>query len=924
VLRYTEVWRETVTRAARWVDFDNDYKTMDLPYMESVLWAFKRLWDKGLVYEGVRVLPYSWAAETPLSNFETRLDDATRERQDPAVTVRFRLLPAAGEPEADLLAWTTTPWTLPSNLALAVGPGLDYAVLEHAGRRVILGEAALGKYDSALEGARRVGSVPGRALVGRRYEPLFPFFRDTPNAFRVLGADFVDVEEGTGVVHMAPGFGEDDMVACEAAGIPVVCPVDEKGRFTGEVPPWAGLLVFDANAPILRDLHERGALLKRDTIVHNYPHCWRTDEPLIYRAMNSWYVRVTAFKDRMVELNQQIRWIPEHVRDGLFGKWLENARDWSISRNRFWGSPLPVWKSDDPRHPRVDVYGSLEELERDFGVRPPDLHRPGIDALVRPNPDDPSGRSTMRRVEHVLDVWFDSGSMPYAQVHYPFENREWFESHFPADFIVEYVAQTRGWFYTLMVLATALFDRPPFRNCICHGVTVDESGRKLSKRLRNYPEPEAVFRTHGSDALRWYLVASPLLRGGDLRVELDGKPIGDVVRGVLNPLWNAWHFFTLYANADGLRGRPTRAGGSVLDRYVLAKTRDLVRDVGARMDDYDVAGACASVSGFLDALTNWYIRRSRPRFWRAEKDADKQAAYDTLWTVLEALCRVAAPLLPLLTDEIHRGLTGRESVHLADWPDPEALPAEPDLVADMDRAREVCSTALAMRRVKGVRIRQPLPALTVAGPGAERLAPYRDLVADEVNVKEVRLAADIEAFASFRLAVNARAVGPRLGQATQRVLAAARAGEWSRDAGGRVRVGGETLAPDEYELRLDPRPGVECQALPGGALVAVLDFTLTERLVQEGRARDLVRVVQQARRDAGLHVSDRIRLSLRLPPEWKESVAAFRDYVAESTLAEQLDLEGRLDGEALLRQEAELGGASVELALARHGEPAAR
>jgi isoleucyl-tRNA synthetase len=509
VLQYTEAWVEYVTRQARWVDFQHDYKTMDLPYMESVIWAIKQLWDKGLIYEGFRVMPYSWAAETPLSNFETRQDDCYRDVQDTAITVRFELEPVPGEDRpTDLLVWTTTPWTLPSNLAIAICGEIDYAIFELEGRRVILGEETVAKYESQLEGARRVGSVLGHELEGRRYRPLFPFFADAENAFCVLAPGFVDTEEGTGVVHLAPGFGEEDMEACTEAGISVVCPVDDSGRFTAEVPPWEGQLVFDANAPITRVLRDRGALFKHESYVHSYPHCWRTGEPLIYKALSSWFVRVTAIRERMVELNREINWIPEHMQQGQFGKWLEGARDWSISRNRFWGSPIPIWRSDNPRYPRIDVYGSLDELERDFGVRPDDLHRPAIDALVRPNPDDPSGESMMRRVPEVLDCWFDSGSMPYAQVHYPFENEQWFDEHFPPDFITEYVGQTRGWFYTLMVLATALFDRPPFKNCICHGIVLDENAQKLSKRLRNYPSPEEVFESYGADSLRWFFASS--------------------------------------------------------------------------------------------------------------------------------------------------------------------------------------------------------------------------------------------------------------------------------------------------------------------------------------------------------------------------------------------------------------------------------
>ena len=467
----------------------------------------------------------------------------------------------------------------------------------------------------------------------------------------MLGADWVETAEGTGVVHLAPGFGEADLATCEEAGIPVVCPVDEQGRFTAEVPDWAGERVFDANAGIIRALKDRGVVVRHETYDHAYPHCWRTDTPLIYKAMSSWFVRVSAIRDRMLELNQRITWVPDHVRDGSFGKWLEGARDWSISRNRFWGSPIPVWKSDDPAYPRIDVYGSLDELERDFGVRPDDLHRPAIDELTRPNPDDPTGRSTMRRVEDVLDCWFESGSMPYAQVHYPFENAEWFESHFPGDFICEYIGQTRGWFYTLHVLSTALFDRPAFETCVVHGVLLGDDGQKLSKRLRNYPDPVEVFDELGSDAMRWALLSSAAVRGGDMVV--DRRPIEEAVRQALLPIWNTWSFLSLYANAEGLRGSTVSSAEHVLDRYALAKSRQLVERVTARMDAYDLSGACAEVLAYLDSLTNWYVRRSRDRFWTGD-----QAAVDTLHTVLEVLCRVAAPLLPLLTDTIWPALTG--------------------------------------------------------------------------------------------------------------------------------------------------------------------------------------------------------------------------------------------------------------------------
>jgi len=919
VMRYTEAWQETVTRQARWVDFKHDYKTMDLSYMESVMWAFKQLYEKGLIYEGYRVMPYSWAAQTPVSNFETRLDNSYRERQDPAITVRFALHARGAEPALDLLVWTTTPWTLPSNLALAVGPAIEYAVFAKGAERIALGEASAAAYEAELEGWTRAGSVTGAELVGRTYEPLYPFFARTPNAFRVLGADFVDTGEGTGVVHLAPGFGEDDMAACQAAGIPVVVPVDENGRFTSEVPTWAGELVFDANRPIMRDLKDRGVLFRQATIVHNYPHCWRTDQPLIYRAMSSWFVKVTAIRDRMVERNREINWVPGHIRDGLFGKWLEGARDWSISRNRFWGSPIPVWLSDDPRFPRIDVYGSLDELERDFGIRPDDLHRPAIDALVRPNPDDPSGNAMMRRVPDVLDCWFESGSMTYAQVHYPFENREWFENHFPADFITEYVAQTRGWFYTMHVLAVALFDRPPFQNCICHGVVLDENGQKLSKRLRNYPSPEEVFASYGADALRWFLVSSGILRGLDLQIDREGHAIREVVRLVTKPIWNAWYFFSLYANADGIRATPRADAQGVLDRYILAKAGVLVSGVERAFEVYDIPGACAQIASFIDALNNWYIRRSRDRFWAAEHTADKRDAYDTLYTVLVTLLRVAAPLLPLVTDAIHRDLTGEDSVHLCDWPDAAKLPADPELVRAMDRAREVCSAALALRRAKDVRVRQPLRALVVAGADVESLRPFSALIADEVNVKSVELSSEIERYASFRLQVNARTVGKRLGKKTQGLIAASKAGRWTRLADGSVEVEGERLEGEDFAILLEPREGVVCQPLASNDAIAILDLAIDPSLAAEGVARDVVRAVQQARREAGLHVSDRIRLALDLPEDWRAAAEQFRGYIAEQTLATELALGAPPAGGGYSSHAAEMSGENLRVALRRAG-----
>ncbi|MFC5289202.1 isoleucine--tRNA ligase [Actinokineospora guangxiensis] len=884
VLQYTGAWRDYVTRQARWVDFDNDYKTLDLDYMESVMWAFKSLWDKGLVYEGFRVLWYCWRCETPLSNTETKMDDTYRNRQDPAVTVSLRLdAPGTELDGVHALVWTTTPWTLPSNLAAAVHPEVDYVVVEafdHPERRYLLAEARVSAY------ARELGDEPtvvsrhtGADLLGTRYRPPFDFFVGRENAHQVLAADYVTTEDGTGIVHIAPAFGEEDKVVTDAAGIEVVLPVDPHGRFTAEVAPYQGLQVFEANKPIIRDLKDAGLLLRHETYDHPYPHCWRCGNALIQRAVSSWFVAVSRFKDRMVELNQQINWVPGHIKDGQFGKWLENARDWNISRNRFWGSPIPVWVSDDPEYPRTDVYGSLEELERDFGVRPSDLHRPSIDELTRPNPDDPTGKSTMRRVPEVLDCWFESGSMSFAQVHYPFENREWFEDHYPGDFIVEYNGQTRGWFYTMHVLATALFDRPAFTNCMAHGIVLGDDGQKMSKSLKNYPDVNEVFDRDGSDAMRWFLMASPILRGGDLVVTERG--IRDAVRQAVLPLWNSYYFLALYANAENKAGVFRVDSPHVLDRYALAKTRQLVESVTAAMDAYDISGACQSVREFLEVLTNWYVRRSRERFWSGDTDA-----VDTLHTVLEVVCRVAAPLLPLTAEVVWRGLTGERSVHLADWPSAEALPQDDALVAGMDRVRQVCSSALALRKANKLRVRLPLASLLVAAEDVAVLEPFVELIRDEVNVKAVELTTDVAAHGRFELVVNARACGPRLGKDVQKVIKAVKAGEWTTDESGAVVAAGLTLLEGEYERRLvavDPGATAE---LPGG--LVVLDTTVTAELAAEGVARDLVRVVQQARRDAGLAVSDRIALTVDAPAEVVAAVSAHEAFIAGETLADTL------------------------------------
>ena len=865
VLQFTDDWETYVNRQARWVDFENDYKTLDISYMESCLWAFKTLYERGHVYQDYRVVPYSWAVESPLSNFETRLDNSYRTRIDPAVTVAYALNDVPAEdPTAPthILIWTTTPWTLPSNLAVAVNNNIDYAVIAQGDRRLVISANAYAKYAKQLGTEEPVGYLKGSELVGCTYTPPFPYFADTPNAFRVLAGDFVEDGEGTGIVHMAPGFGEDDLVVCRAEGIPVVVPVDQAGRFTDQVPDYAGLQVFEANKPIITALKEAGVLIRQDSYPHNYPHCWRTDEPLIYKAVNSWYLRVSDFRERMVELNQNIAWLPGHIKEGLFGNWLANARDWNIARSRFWGTPIPVWLSDDPAYPRVDVYGSIAELEADFGVKITNLHRPYIDELVRPNPDDPTGKAMMRRVEDVFDCWYESGAMPFAQVHYPFQNKKWFESHFPGDFIVEYVAQTRGWFYTLMVLGTMVFDQEPFRACICHGVVLDENKQKLSKRLRNYPDPIEFFDQYGSDVMRWFLISSTVLAGGDVAIPREGKVLAQAQREALMPLANAYSFFALYANIEQIEPKLVTTADAVLDRYILSKVADLAATVAAELAQFEIPPACHHVTRFMDALNNWYIRRSRARFWGREdgsaEGGDARQAFDVLYTVLVQLCQVMAPLAPILTEKIYRALTGDRSVHLTDWPDPDAIVRDHDLVAEMDLVRAACSATLAVRERARLRVRLPLAELTIAHPDAPRLAPYLALIQDEVNVKAVTLSTDLAAFGKQELKVNPR-IGKVLGAKMKPVMAASKAGNFTLLDDGRAEVAGEILTPDQFDLRLVTPEGSAAEPV-GGLGAAVLNVAVTPELEREGLARDIIRAVQVARKDADFAVTDRIAL----------------------------------------------------------------
>ncbi|MCL2411642.1 MAG: isoleucine--tRNA ligase [Treponema sp.] len=904
VLRYVEEWRQTITRLGRWVDFDNDYKTMESDYMETIWWIVAALWKKGLLYEGHYILPYCPRCATVLSNHELNLG-GYKDVHDPSVTVRFKINSENKNTfpqDSYFLAWTTTPWTLPSNLALVLGPDIDYVLIEDltVNCHYILAEPRLGIYYKNESDYKIVWQKKGAELAGLQYEPLFPYFENSPNAFRTFLGDYVTTQDGTGIVHTAPGFGEDDERVLRGTGISVVCPVDAECRFTNEVTDFAGLFVKDADKAIIEKLKQEGKLVKRDQLLHAYPHCWRCSSPLIYRAVASWFVSVEKIKQDMLNANSEIHWVPEHIKEGRFGKWLEGARDWAISRSRFWGNPLPIWRCDTCA--KIICVGSRAELKELSGVYPDDLHKHFVDEITIPC----ECGDTMNRIPEVLDCWFESGAMPYAQNHYPFKNKEFFESHFPSDFISEGLDQTRGWFYTLTVLSAALFKKSAFKNCIVNGLVLATDGKKMSKSLRNYTDPNEVINMFGADALRLFLVHSAVVKADDLRYSDEG--VREVMKSILIPLWNAYSFFVTYANIDKFTAISAPINPvNLLDQWILSEAQTLVEKVGGALDAYDLSRAVDPILRFIDLLNNWYIRRSRRRFWRSididniANDTDKIEAYCTLYEAIKTLITVAAPFMPFTTDAIWQNLriaSDPESIHLVDYPVSIEKRRDKSLESRMASVMSAVSIGRSLRSLYSIKMRQPLRKAELVTRNQEEknaLIEMADIIREELNVKELVFSDNEEALVEYEVKANFRVLGKELGKdmkaAAARIEALSSVEIQSVIEGASLAIdipcesGVRTLEITIDKLDVRRIEKANLRVLNEGTLTVGLDMEITRELSMEGDIRDLIRGIQNARKEMGFAVTDRIELYVHGSDSIKEAWTQFGDVAAAETLA---------------------------------------
>lgn len=889
VLRYAEEWKSIVERMGRWVDFEQTYKTMDPAFMESVWWVFKQLYTKGLVYEGYKVMPYSAKLGTPLSNFEA--SENYKEVDDPSLTVCFAL---EDEEDTSLVVWTTTPWTLVSNLAVAVGPDIDYVLVQdpHSHHRYIIAEKRLGAYFKHPEEEIVIRRMKGRDLAKRSYKPLFDYFSSmkSQGAFRVIAEEFVSIEDGTGLVHCAPGFGEADFYACQKYGIAVVCPVDQNCRFTEEIPDYKGRFVKECDKEIIRRLKDSGRVLKHETIRHRYPFCWRSDTPLIYRAMSTWFVSVEQFKERLLSANNQIYWMPEHVKHGRFGKWLESARDWNISRNRYWGTPIPLWRAEDGE---IIVIGSLEELKRYTGHEASDLHRHFIDHL-----EITKDGKVFKRIPEVFDCWFESGSMPYAQNHYPFENQEFFEKNFPADFIAEGLDQTRGWFYTLTVLSAALFDKPAFKNVVVNGIVLAADGTKMSKRLKNYPDPVDMLQKYGADAVRLYLLNSPAVKAEDLCFSESGVDL--VLKQVLIPLWNAYSFFLTYArlyNFQPTGHETSRLPEAALDRWVLSVGQKLIHDVELGMDAYDLSRSVEPFVTFIEQLTNWYIRRSRRRFWSDEATKDREEAFYTLYTVLVQLTKVIAPFVPFISDVIFKNLalaSDPESVHLSDYPTYRPELRDEHLEASMQKVQDAVSLGHALRKEHSFKVRQPLATAFIASANPVTLALLKEeqaLISDELNVLKVVFLEHEDQFVSVRAKPNFRVLGKKVGKLMKSIqayfdgLSEQELFDILDKKTIQIEVEGQSIeiTPDDVQIERSVKEGIV--AHNAADITVALDTHLTDELVELGLVREIVNKVNVMRKEQNFDISDRIHVTLDTTQTVAACIEKHQSFIASEILA---------------------------------------